>query len=171
MIFAETELHFALGEGFAIGEPEKAPAAPATEDRVHTIAAPSTSHERAAESTEHGLDCVRSERRRHARQPRLCRISYFAAGDDQQPRGVRVVDLSPGGIGVMADRTFRVGTALTFCFSGEGESTCLLATVRVVRVDAFSEGKWFLGCQFATELAADEFAEVLARTSRAGCCQ
>jgi PilZ domain len=110
---------------------------------------------------------VRRERRAHVRLPRPYRITYFAASGDEagQARGARVVDLSPGGIGVMADRHFQVGATITLCFSGAAEATSLLAPVRVVRVEALPGGGWFLGCRFATELGVGAFGEVLERMS------
>lgn len=141
MRFVETDLRYALGE------PEAPPAAAA-----------STLADRAARSTEHGPD-----RRGHPRQSAGYRITYSADGDARPPRSARVVDMAPGGVGLVVDRPFRAGAALTLCFSGQGEATCLLATVRVVRADPTPDGRWLLGCRFAAELNAGEFAEVVGR--------
>src|SRR5262245_9223581 len=109
----------------------------------------------------------RRERRMHARQLRPYRISYFAtSGDDaHQWQRMSVIDLSPGGIGIMSDRLFEMGARLILCFAGKGEATSLLAAVRVVRTDVVASGGWFLGCRFVSELGVAEFAQILDRTS------
>jgi len=158
-VLMETALDLVLGEAEPMPQPER---------RDPPVAAKSTRPERASGPTQHGP--ARSERRGHARQPRSCRIPYFAAGsdDDGPTRGVRVVDLSPGGIGVLADRYFEVGSVLTLSFAGKGDRTSLLAAVRVVRASALEKGRWLLGCRFVAELGAGEFAVVMERTSQAG---
>jgi hypothetical protein len=110
------------------------------------------------------------DRRQHLRRPRPCAIACLATdGDDAgQWRDAQVVDVSPGGVGVLSGRRFESGAALKLRFDNGSGDTAMMSVVRVVRVQARPGGKWHLGCRFAPVLGDKEFGDVLKRTKRAG---
>jgi PilZ domain len=117
-------------------------------------------------SRDHGAP----ERRQHLRRPRPCGIAYLTIeGDDAgQWRDAHVVDVSPGGVGVLCDRRFEAGALLKLRFGEAGAETSLLSLVRVAHVQLRPGGEWHLGCQFATAMGDEEFGEVLKRTRPGG---
>jgi hypothetical protein len=108
-----------------------------------------------------------SERRKHLRRPRPCAVACLSTegAEAGQWRAAQVVDVSPGGVGILSEHWFAENAVLKLRF-GEGgdEETAVMAIVRIVRVQARPEGRWHLGCRFAPELGTKEYGAVLDRT-------
>lgn len=113
-------------------------------------------------------DAGARDRRKYCRRQRGCAIARLATEADEAGgwHRVRLSDLSPGGVLLESDNRFEAGSTLTLCFSGSAEVTTLLAVVRVVRAQRHpgTGGAWLLGCRFAAELGAAEYANILQRT-------
>jgi hypothetical protein len=74
----------------------------------------------------------------------------------------RVLNVSPGGIGLLLPCQFERGTLLNFelpTVQGQPPKQML---VRVVRAMEHTRGDWFLGCELVQPLTAAELAELLA---------
>jgi hypothetical protein len=107
-----------------------------------------------------------SERRKHLRRPRPCTVSCLSdQGDDAgQWQAALIVDVSPGGVGILSDRWFGPNAVLKLRFGSDGEErTALMTHVHVVRIQARLDGKWLLGCRFAAALGDKEYGAVLDR--------
>jgi hypothetical protein len=81
-----------------------------------------------------------------------CRVS---ATDDTESQPAQIDNISGGGMKMLVDRTYEVGTFLLVQLTGKN---CPQRTVmvRVVRVAAAADGKHALGCAFLTPLEGHE---------------
>jgi hypothetical protein len=76
------------------------------------------------------------------------------AGFKDDEWAARITDISRGGIALMVNRRFEIGTVLHIQVPEKGGPRYLL--VRVVRQQARPARKWLLGCKFAAPLSDDE---------------
>jgi hypothetical protein len=107
------------------------------------------------------------ERRKHGRLP--CEFSIacrpYIGGENLQWNGL-ALDISCGGIGMVAERRFERGTILKIEVQGKHDGPPSLLMARVVRVGANADGKWVLGCQFPTEMDESDVREFLQECRR-----
>lgn len=80
-------------------------------------------------------------------------VCYTAETAPGESRSGRVLNVSAGGVGLLLRCDFPVGTLLFFEMPGEAQRPIL---VRIVRVIEHAAGNWFLGCEFADQLSAEE---------------
>jgi PilZ domain len=66
-----------------------------------------------------------------------------------EPWRARVLDRSPGGLGLLAPRPVREGAHLAVEFSAEGGQPPQRLLVRVAHLEEQTDGAWLLGCRFA----------------------
>src|SRR5207245_2637627 len=71
----------------------------------------------------------------------------------------RVLNVSPGGVGLLLPCEFDVGTLLNLDVPRAVAPARV--RVRVARVVAHGRGNWFLGCEFVDELSAAELRACL----------
>jgi hypothetical protein len=88
-------------------------------------------------------------------------VCYMAETAPGERRPARVVDISAGGIGLLLPCQFAVGTLLYFELPPVRGQRSNKALVRVVRAVERADGTWFLGCEFARQLSAEELRELL----------
>jgi hypothetical protein len=69
---------------------------------------------------------------------------------------VRVLEISQGGIKLLSSRPFEVGALLSVELPGSREPDCCTVLAYVLRVVPQEDGECVVGCQFATELTAEE---------------
>src|SRR5947208_11658268 len=107
------------------------------------------------------------ERRQHERLS--CEFSVncrpYTGGEGLHWSGL-AMDISCGGIGMVAERRFERGTILKIEVQGKHEGPPSMLMARVVRVGANAEGKWVLGCQFPSAMDHDEIQEFLGECRR-----
>jgi hypothetical protein len=70
-------------------------------------------------------------------------------------------DVSPGGIGLTAERRFEPGTLLFIDLRGASEETTRRFTATVVHVRGNGAGQWNIGCKFVSPIDQDEIDEIL----------
>jgi hypothetical protein len=68
----------------------------------------------------------------------------------------RVRDISVGGIALLLNHRFELGTALIVELSAKSKVASRPRPVRVVHVTPEKKGRWIIGCAFASILSADE---------------
>ncbi len=105
---------------------------------------------RAARVRPAGPDC-----RRWVRFP--CSVETVCSGLDLVPvdqAPARIVDISPGGLGLLTVCEFEPGIILNVELPGETDAP-RRRMVRVVHVRDRGNGDWFLGCEFAALLAPE----------------
>jgi hypothetical protein len=68
------------------------------------------------------------------------------------PVPVRVVDLAPGGVGLLVDGPMEQGTRLRLQLPDGPEGAPDGVLIRVVRSEAVQGGRWFVGCEVAEQL-------------------
>jgi hypothetical protein len=83
----------------------------------------------------------------------VCWTSETVPGEQ---RPARVVNISPGGIGLLLPCEFRQGTLLRFQMPTEATQPGREMLVRVVRAIEHATGYWFHGCEFANRLGDEE---------------
>jgi c-di-GMP-binding flagellar brake protein YcgR len=79
---------------------------------------------------------------------------------DPEPASAQVLDISPGGVGLLVDRAVETGALLNvelFDAAGKSKRTMLAC---VVRVNA-QNGLWALGCNFISELTNKDLKALL----------
>jgi hypothetical protein len=73
-----------------------------------------------------------------------------------EPMAIRVINVLPGGLGLLAPQAVATGTFLRLELPGEeGESTRLVQ-VRVIQSLNKDDQNWILGCELAAEIGDDE---------------
>jgi hypothetical protein len=124
----------------------------------------------AAELDDATLQALRAERvrpsgpdaRRWVRFP--CDVETACYTWDAVPgerRPARILNVSPGGVGLLLPCEFAEGTLLYLDLPGEVGGPVRKVLVRVVRVSDHGHTGWFLGCEFAGRITADELAALL----------
>ena len=69
----------------------------------------------------------------------------------------QVRDLSRGGVGLMLDRWFPLGTLLMIELPSRGTSSVYLVLAKVVRAVEQADGRWEIGCVLVTGPNNDDF--------------
>jgi len=113
------------------------------------------------EKTTAGAD----DQRAWVRCPAKGNIAFrLLPADDEITRSAELVDLSPGGVGLIVSEKIEAGSALTLDLlrtTDKPERSMLACVVYVTdRVD----GKWAAGCQFLRELSEKELSELVWRS-------
>jgi hypothetical protein len=67
-----------------------------------------------------------------------------------------VRDLSTGGIGLVVNRRFEMGTLLTVDLHDATQTSTRSLLVRVVRVNQETNNHWVLGCAFTSKMSESE---------------
>ncbi len=88
-------------------------------------------------------------------------VCYTCETSPGERRPARVLNISPGGIGLLLPCQFATGTLLHFELPADSNQTSRDLLVRVARVMEQSAGMWFLGCEFAHRLADDDLRDLL----------
>jgi hypothetical protein len=73
----------------------------------------------------------------------------------------RVLNISAGGVGLLLPCQFAEGTLLFFEVPPVAGLPAGRVLVRIVRTAGQADGNWFLGCEFARRLSAQELGELL----------
>jgi hypothetical protein len=81
--------------------------------------------------------------------PTVCRD---AADPEAAPVYVRVVDVAPGGVGLLGYEPWQQGTLLRLQLPGGPEGVEDSVLIRVVRSEAVEGGRWFVGGELADQL-------------------
>jgi hypothetical protein len=76
-------------------------------------------------------------------------------------RPARILNISPGGIGLLLPCQFPAGILLHFELPAGSDQPARDLLVRVLRVIEHSPGMWFLGCEFASQLGEEELRSLL----------
>ena len=76
--------------------------------------------------------------------------------DDNLWWSAQVRDLSAGGIGLVVSRRFEVGTILSVELPSTTQGPSVSVLARVVRCAALADGRWLIGCEFASPLSEDD---------------
>jgi hypothetical protein len=88
----------------------------------------------------------------------VCQTCETAPGER---RPARIVNVSPGGVGLLLPCEFAEGTLLYFELPPEDEQAPRKALVRVVRALEHGSAGWFLGCEFADQLSERELLSLV----------
>src|SRR5262249_17851571 len=90
-----------------------------------------------------------------------CNVETVCYACDTAPgerRPARIVNVSAGGVGLLPPCDFSPGPLLHLELPSEAARLALIRVVRVMQHDA---GHWFLGCEFADQLAAEEVKDLV----------
>jgi hypothetical protein len=68
----------------------------------------------------------------------------------------RVLEISPGGMSLLAPLQFEPGAMLNVKLPGGGAMPPRHALIRVLRVRSFSADNWTLSCEFADQLSDED---------------
>lgn len=79
-------------------------------------------------------------------------VSFFATDTGQQAHTAKIVNISPGGIGLLVSRNLEVGNILDLEISSGAEAPHKVRA-RIVHVTPQADEKWLLGCTFVEELS------------------
>jgi hypothetical protein len=102
------------------------------------------------------------EQRQRLRFPCVARAFFREVGETEAPsEPVRVLDLSPCGIGMLATRPLSVGTLLSLELSGVRDDSMLTILATVARTELAAESEWMIGCTFSRELTDPELRTLL----------
>jgi hypothetical protein len=88
-------------------------------------------------------------------------VCYTCETSPGERRPARVLNISPGGIGLLLPCQFDRGTLLQFELPPDSQNTSRALLVRVARVVEQTPGMWFLGCEFAHQLEESELQSLL----------
>jgi hypothetical protein len=88
-------------------------------------------------------------------------VCYTCETSPGERRPARVLNISPGGIGLLLPCQFALGTLLHFELPADSNQISRILLVRVARVMEQSPGMWFLGCEFAHRLDEEELRTLL----------
>jgi len=110
-------------------------------------------------------EAIRPKTKDHRRWIRFpCNVEtvcYTCETSPGERRPARVLNISPGGIGLLLPCQFTKGTLLHFELPPDSNQISRTLLVRVARVVEQSPGMWFLGCEFAHRLEDDELKSLL----------
>jgi hypothetical protein len=110
----------------------------------------------------------KDERRKHERFD--CELEAAcgpaAAGDGNVWEG-KAVEISRGGIRVLASRRFEAGSILRIRVQRNAGSTITTLLARVVHVHRNDDGRWCMGCCLASEFDDDDLHSLLRKEGRA----
>jgi PilZ domain len=88
-------------------------------------------------------------------------VCYTCETSPGERRPARILNVSPGGIGLLLPVQFGQGTLLRFELPAGVDQPARILLVRVARVIEQAPGMWFLGCEFAHQLDEDELRMLL----------
>jgi hypothetical protein len=88
----------------------------------------------------------------------VCQTCETAPGE-RHP--ARILNVSPGGVGLLLPCEFAEGTLLYFELPAEGDQEPRKALVRVIRALQHGTAGWFLGCEFADQLSERELLSLV----------
>jgi hypothetical protein len=94
-------------------------------------------------------------------QTDLTAAFQLAATDDQTSHPAKVLDVSPSGVGLLADRFVENGSLLSVALHnarGTTERTMLACIVHVLQQ---TDGKWALGCNFIRSLSEEDLGALV----------
>jgi hypothetical protein len=110
-------------------------------------------------------EAIRPKTKDHRRWVRFpCNVETICYTCETSPgerRPARVLNISPGGIGLLLPCQFDKGTLLHFELPADSNQISDTLLVRVARVMEQSPGMWFLGCEFAHRLEDEELRALL----------
>lgn len=95
------------------------------------------------------------------------RYEYEASGetpalaDRQESFSVRILNLSAGGLALLADQRIERGTLLSVELPSKDEYGSRRLVMAVKKVEAEPAGSWKIGCQFSRKLSALELLALL----------
>lgn len=84
----------------------------------------------------------------------------LASAVGQQWSG-HVRDLSAGGVGVVLNRRFELGTLLTIEVLSNSDKPSRTFLGRVIHVHSQPDGSWHMGCRLANSLSEDDVQALL----------
>jgi hypothetical protein len=84
-----------------------------------------------------------------------------AADRRARPVAVRIVNIAPGGIGLLTATPYEKGTLLSLQLPAAPGSDARTALVRVAQPARPVDGQWLLGCEFADRLGDDDLRGLL----------
>jgi hypothetical protein len=93
-----------------------------------------------------------------------CNIETVCYSMDTSPGEqvpARILNISPGGVGLLAPCEFAASTILHLGLPGGPDKPARKVLVRVVQAREQGNGDWFLGCEFADTLADSELERLL----------
>jgi hypothetical protein len=88
-------------------------------------------------------------------------VCYTCETSPGERRPARILNISPGGIGLLLPCQFNQGTLLNFELPAEANQPARALLVRVARAIQHGTGRWFLGCEFAQGIEDDELRMLL----------
>lgn len=98
-----------------------------------------------------------AERRTHIRHVSdMSTVCLLADAPDKESVSARVVNVSRGGVGLVADRPFERGTVLSVELPSDGPGAGASVLACVLRSSPLDDGQWGVGCIFVTELNDDD---------------
>jgi hypothetical protein len=104
----------------------------------------------------------KDDRRKHERYP--CELEAAcgpAAGGEEAVWEGRAVEISSGGIRVVAKRRFEAGSILRIRIVRHSGATTTTLLARVVHVSPHADGGWFMGCRLASEIREEDLRTLL----------
>ena len=106
------------------------------------------------------------DRRTWDRFPCAVEATYqFVRGQDEQPQGARVVDISANGIAFVVSQSLEVGKLLNLQLHGGRTDLTILGSI--VRVTGPIDHEWTIACNFIRELAEAELHGLLSAAETA----
>jgi PilZ domain len=78
-----------------------------------------------------------------------------------QEHTAKILDISAGGVGLLIERRFDLGSFLSVALPTREESGSRRFTLRVRKCEQEADGKWRVGCAFAHPLHDDELLLLL----------
>jgi hypothetical protein len=107
------------------------------------------------------------DQRAWVRHPARGTISYRHVPDDHAPvRSAELVDLSPAGVGLLANERLEAGTAVTLAMHAHDGRPGREMLACVVYLADRPDGKWAVGCNFLHELSEKQLTELVLYSTR-----
>lgn len=100
-----------------------------------------------------------SDRRAWVRFPSTPETPFFTLAEAEEIifRKAKVRDISKGGVGLILNQEFPVGTMIDLVLPDPETEQSYTLQAQVIRADAQAGGGWFLGCTFHRELHDEQF--------------
>jgi hypothetical protein len=103
------------------------------------------------------------------RTPCRAHVSFqVVRGGDRSELPAKVIDISPGGIGLLVGHSVDVGRLLSLTLQDQEQQYGLTILASVVRVTGQPDGAWIWGCTFIREITAQELTALLSDEPQAG---
>src|SRR5262245_24953872 len=107
-----------------------------------------TNRQLAPNVTEKPLEC-RIFRRFACSMQATCRL----VGSTESPWLAMVQDVSPGGVGIVMDRSIEPGTQLIIEITDAPGAVAAVFLAAVAHASERSDGTWLIGCSFVNEMS------------------